>query len=718
MTMHAFRFRLFPEFLRLLSGAVSLLVLTTLALAGDPISRLSEGAPHTLGRQLPESSYVSFKAKRLAHARVVWLNFPLLKEMGIEVPAEGLTREFENAVLDAFAYMVPQGQDPAEFYTELFKTFYADRYGGTGIGVNWGSARAGIAGEIQIKGIGQTPLLGDGQQFDHAHGGASFEESIREALMGEVAHATLPYGANRVIAILDTGTFTHWKDGGKEPRALIIRQDAVRPAHFMNAQFGAGAAMARTDPSRVLAAEKFLDRAAPRPEHFSAEAWEGLRPGQKFKLGYFEFARRLAVQYATATAESFYHGGTSPSNVEISGRFIDYGTMTAQPQHGAIQVLAHVQPFWETEELKSTLLVTPFQTMLSFVPAQWGPDLPLKSELSAQFDRDYEQSLRVKFIEIAGVPPELSEELLRNAQVAEFADRLIQLAKEPLAGRINVDKAMPSRTGKHDIRKLLLDLSPGSLDHSTFKMPNFLPVLLEEFPGELERKTFLNQYARFHQALIDRGRVDGVTPEALQTYIHESVKYRAREIPDLYRPNMRAENDFLIKNYKETGSRDAIWQSMDRRIQSGKRVPLTESGYRLVLPVENDRLDDLAAFKVFDARKNAHEIRIEVPAAGQATYRVLGNVISAGELPSLSVLYSADGWKNSANSSLRKIGAHYQLTLPMADAESKSSRVEFVLQGRDARGNGRWYRRNGSNAVIDAGLSLHSECGGLVQKVE
>ena len=83
------------------------------------LKELSEGKPNSF--KLPDEVFTEVKTLRLKNARVLWFNFELAKEMGINIPKEGLTPEFEKQVLDAFAYNVPHENAGLENFTKIEK---------------------------------------------------------------------------------------------------------------------------------------------------------------------------------------------------------------------------------------------------------------------------------------------------------------------------------------------------------------------------------------------------------------------------------------------------------------------------------------------------------------------------------------------------------------------------------------------------------------------
>ncbi len=663
----------------------SWLFLLSLSWAGKTVGDLSRGEPSYMGRNLPASSYKVFEAKRLAKAKVAWINFDLLREMGVEFPPEGMTPAFEKAVLDAFAYMVPQAADPAEFYTTLIKKFYADRYGGNGLGKNWGSARAGSAGEIQIKGVGLTPLVGDGQDFHHAHGGASMEESIREAIWGEVLHHELPYSGNRVLALIDTGTFTHWGDGGREPRALIIRQDPLRPAHFIPAPFGRGS-LRETEMSRVNAALEHIERSLPVPADVPADAPRM----QKISRGLVSYAERIARQYAATYTRGFYHGATSPSNIEISGRFIDYGTQTAQPDHGPVQVLPHVAPFGDTQSLKQVLLGEVFYPIhAAFVGADQAA-LPDLEELRNAFDKSYLAGLREEFLILAGVPPELAPKLATHPEAQAFSDALYALTRLDTTP-INIDHDMPARTSRYDLKKILTTITAST----SFDVQSVEERLAPHIADALLRTGLARKLASLRKPLLQAAADAGIGPESLQLYMLESARQRNNRLVDLYRSSMRTEDVRLVDAFKVDGNVAPIWNSINRRIQEGFLAPERFAPFQISIQVERDSLDDVEVFRIFDAKKGEYRLKVR-STRDHGMLRVFGNPVSAEELARGFVHYTTDNWATQREVQARRTGGRIEIDVPLG-ADLKA--VEFGLRSEDGH---HWWKKDGRNFKMEA----------------
>ena len=139
----------------------------------------SRGMPVSAGAGMGRRNYIEMKAYRLKNAEVVWKNEAYFREKGTAAPST-------QALLGEFAYAVPNAaHDLSDYDLNDFKNFYVSRYGGGGIGSNFGDGRVGTAGLYQNKGIGITPAVGLGQIRTHGNGGAEGEEALREAEWGE-----------------------------------------------------------------------------------------------------------------------------------------------------------------------------------------------------------------------------------------------------------------------------------------------------------------------------------------------------------------------------------------------------------------------------------------------------------------------------------------------------------------------------------------------------
>lgn len=193
-------------------------------------------APSNILRVLGHGLLAEVRAVRIP-GRVIWFNFELASQMGIEVPAfDEMTPEFHRKVIDAFSCRVAKADEIISPEDEI--TLYADKYGGDGVAPALGSARAGFLpwGDLFIKGIGRTPLFkhNDPNDFAHSHGGLNMWQSIAEAVCGEVNTNLLSKESNRMLVIIDQGDFTIPPNRRKIPRAIAVRAgNQLRPAHVL-----------------------------------------------------------------------------------------------------------------------------------------------------------------------------------------------------------------------------------------------------------------------------------------------------------------------------------------------------------------------------------------------------------------------------------------------------------------------------------------------------
>src|SRR5579883_3138750 len=168
------------------------------------IARLESGLSllHTWSEHL----LVPFTAYRLRHAALVWINRPWFRRRGFDLDDAETHRRIESWLLDEFGFAVRRESDPEEAFTSERRTLFADRYGSTdGLTPHGGSGRVATIGCFQAKGVGQTPLVGQGGPAGHTHGCIALAECVREAIFAEISAAEFPCGAIPTIAIIDPG---------------------------------------------------------------------------------------------------------------------------------------------------------------------------------------------------------------------------------------------------------------------------------------------------------------------------------------------------------------------------------------------------------------------------------------------------------------------------------------------------------------------------------
>lgn len=339
--------------------------------------------------QLPSLSFIPITVTKVAAPAVLWAD------------GDGIS---PAAACDN-AYCLPEPDDAPAAFGSAVRTYLVDKYGGTGAGTAGGSGRCGVFGDLQVKGIGRTALVTQRHDPFHSNGMVGMEEAAREIIWSQIAQSALPYGAVATPGALLTGTtFTVQQPDGsleRRPRVLLLREWALRPAHYMRniyfkdpAQAGPGA-----DAERSAAALATIHDAF---EQLFPEC-AGLDHVAALNTGLRAMAERFAAQVATSFAKRIYHGGLSPSNIALDGKFIDFGTMTTVPAYRrrAIQPLS--PDFWtEQVALKNTVTDLRFYIDKYVAPAPGG-DLIGAARLEAIFVQALCKKQQVELLKLAGV---------------------------------------------------------------------------------------------------------------------------------------------------------------------------------------------------------------------------------------------------------------------------------------------------------------------------
>lgn len=535
--------------------------------AEQAIRDLSAGPPVHRGQLLSRSQYVEIQARRLVAPSLLWVNRAYLLEKGIDVPDGELSPELSRQLLDALAYGVPGRGEPASAFSGQTKMFYADRYGGRGININLGSGRAASAGRIQLKGIGRTPLAKKAAE-DHSNGLAGLEEGMREAFWGEV-NQILPHGGNRVIALIDRGTLSEPRGGEREPNVIIVREDPVRPAHFVDHPLYRRAlrsilwklnVIGRVDYARRLA------RSLPVPD--------GMRRaplGERIGAGLAVYVDRIAEQHAAAFARRLYHGATSESNIEISGGFLDYATETAMPGHGLLRVLDHQAPAGRTDGFRRILVRNFVMNVLKKAPRSVVKLIPTPEVFLARFDAAYQGAGRREFLRLTGVPAAVSERLAETPEAAALGDAVASVAVDG-ARKVTGKYAVPDRITRYDLGEILVGLAAlRSNDETTVAAwLRSRDVARSESDEPPATAALARAYAAYMSLAVEEAGRRGVGPDAFWNETRDNAAARNRDLPEAYRWKMIAENQALLRRYMTDKDPALIQRAIDERIATAR----------------------------------------------------------------------------------------------------------------------------------------------------
>jgi hypothetical protein len=254
-----------------------------------------------------------FEVRPLRRARLAWINEGWLLQHGVDVLAPEVRREAAHALMREYAVSSSPADEPHT--AGASRTFHADRYGGSGGAAHGGSGRCGISNLFNAKGIGCTPLVPSNVDWDHAHGFMWMDEALREAVSGEIAAEEMPYGAVPVIAIIDTGI--DFKREGDPPRrrAIVVRPNFLRPAHFERSiHFG---------DSGTPGSQQYLD--AMRVRQMCGALKEG-SPALATDISLRDTFLRFARQVGAMRAMRLWQGRFLSANLAMHGALVDFGS--------------------------------------------------------------------------------------------------------------------------------------------------------------------------------------------------------------------------------------------------------------------------------------------------------------------------------------------------------------------------------------------------------
>ncbi len=413
------------------------------------------------GMPLPRSSWVPFTTRRLAAPQVVWTN--TAAGFGVADAAE-------------HACCMPLDSEPAQAYQSQERVQWADRYGGVGVGWCGGSARCGCIGEVQVKGSGRNPLFGAHPRRPadpwHSTGTLNAVDAAREAIWSVLCARALPHGAVPTLAVVLTGTQTPHPlaDAGASdtvPRALALRRPALRPAHFLrNIYFGARPQAGSSGAQDALRTHQALAGLAAR----LAEAYPlaGGHGRHVLNDGLEALARRTAEQVAAALAKRIFHRALCCSNIALDGRYLDFGTTTANPAFRRVAgapLPAGPDPWNQESALLVTLLSlrAHIARYLLCMPPSMASALLGEQALVEAFRSHHRRQMQIEFLQLTGLPRAAVERLeppLRQRAFRCLIDVARRGARERFVWRNDDDPAVaglaPLRTtGYHDLSGLL-----------------------------------------------------------------------------------------------------------------------------------------------------------------------------------------------------------------------------------------------------------------------
>jgi len=264
-----------------------------------------------------KENLVEYECVRIRDAQSVWINADKIDDLK-DVLGPGPT---EASFARYFSYIskINNCFRDSELDRNERRIYRAERYGGRGVGENGGGGRAGNHGRFQIKGTGPN-LLARSSATWHSYGSLNLIDAGYEAIYSTILDSLLPLGCVTIYGVIHTSTsgafqMNGWGTRNAElvpaPGALLVREQVVRPAHFLHAETFSPpkSAALMHEPNRMRAVHRRLKA-----------QFESTNQFVQF-LG--KFILSAAQQFAFARAARIAHGGVSPSNICLDGRWID-----------------------------------------------------------------------------------------------------------------------------------------------------------------------------------------------------------------------------------------------------------------------------------------------------------------------------------------------------------------------------------------------------------
>lgn len=411
--------------------------------------------------RIPEFLLDPFEAEKIGNPHVVFFD-------------DNCSEMNEEFILENYAYFGPDGLDSSSS-TSPRKTFYAERYGGVGIGSNGGGARCGTDGRYLVKGMGSNQLLGVDSDFWYGHGTLPLVDAVAEAIWAKMLQHALPYGAVDTPVVIATGKMSWTRERGgarkEHPGALLIRAATLRLASFERAiyfkpKWGSDEGFinrsALVDVQRTRRAINFLPSAMP-----IDELTVGASPTSSYSdkneaviEGLRNVGQRIAMQSAAASAKRIMHGALTGSNIALDSRWMDLGCVTGLNDFG---LPASFKPsMWrEYRKLHDSICNILYYSM-KYNQSCKRMDIRKESmEICDHIDKCYERHLMMFLLARCGFPSDIVKNAFSEAEVLGLAKSLLDIAQCGTAVDHNRFYERGDRIGSYDFYKICAVLSSG-----------------------------------------------------------------------------------------------------------------------------------------------------------------------------------------------------------------------------------------------------------------
>jgi len=386
-----------------------------------------------------------FTTYRIKNITPIWEDSGLIQEYFKSTDYE--VDEFDLSKLCSYGIIESSYFSSFDFDTNDKEILHAEMYGGVGVGKNLGGVRCGNLAEFQIKGIGKNLLAHNEAPQKHSNGTLSLLDGAIEAIYAQVLSRLLPHGVVSIFALSATGQqkayceYSGDSDKHLTWGALLVRQQALRPAHFLR-----NASLSKED-------SKYFISDYNRTKNMNLRMKKKFSSIKEFHSFLSHSLEKHAQQFAFSYIARIIHGGISPSNLTFEGSWLDLNTAGFLDTGKNYSVSERAIPFLSERKAISTIYK---EFIYTFSKCN---GLALNSSNFLTFyDNQLNKYKNIYSLWVLGFPKKIvANELYSYYEVIGGAiDRV-------LSRNVNIVTPLPRETNNHDlvisfIKELLIQL--------------------------------------------------------------------------------------------------------------------------------------------------------------------------------------------------------------------------------------------------------------------
>ena len=473
---------------------------------------------------LGAATYMSMPLYKVQNAQVVWVDPLLAVESKVANPNDPMGL-INKKVIDKVGFAAKAEGEVGTVLTHQHVEALVDANGGIGLNGNLGSGRAAIIENWQIKGSGKTMMVLDSVDSWHRNGSSPMSEGLWEAAWSSVTFNELPYGSFRILANIATGGKVS-PEADAQPRVLIVREDPLRPAHYVLNIEGM-----KTHPefekNRIAEAMKNIVSALPKPVGYVSQNRQA-----DFVVGVKEMIHRQAVQHGYMWSHSMMHGGNSPANAGLDGRMLDFGTFSAFDGYPRAMILDDDGYMGETRVIKNDVIKDIRDSWIKTLPADLLAVLPTQQQMFDQYDKEFDNVRHAEMLRLAGAFTEYAAALYDTSSGNELARTLVQMAEAGNEETIELFHAKnPFGRGTYNVGKVLVHLASLPLERLSADESELRALISDQ----ALRVKLVAAYKKTFAAQREMTRAQNVTNNGESIYRFEAAQIRNHKLSSMYR---------------------------------------------------------------------------------------------------------------------------------------------------------------------------------------